>query len=699
MQDEWDPRHSNNKNMIQQRFYSSFLLVWLIAGVATTQAQTDTTDIPEAPVVAGFVGVDAQSSPRMINVLDPLEVQQTGANSVEDILEFVPGVDVRSRGAFGVQTDLSIRGGTFEQTALWVDGIRWSAPQTGHHLMDLPIDPEDINRVVVSRGGASGLWGANAMAGSVSLQTSPSMKDGSLLVVESGNNGWMRVKGRVDFGSNLSSTSSTVARHRISISRAAMRGISSPDTIGFWSPQSPVTNTDAAVFRARYSGWLAGDWGSLKTSLGFADKAFGAQNFYTPLFPVQYEETTTFQGQATYTKTMDDVTLELSAYHRAHGDEFQLFREAPDYYQPDSTGTLYLDSVAAGSWYTRPNNHQTLTTGGRLLWRWDNINGETFYSLDLRREYVQSNVLGRDSLPGAEPNSVYPVYDDRRIVDFAIGRRLEVDRFAFAATAAWNSFANRQTNFVPSLEASYDLTGRGESFVFASANRSVRHPSFTDLYYSIGGAQGSDSLLSEVAENLEQGLRINLTPDANYKVQFEQALFRREGSNLIDWAKPDEVDTVYATNLRQVTFEGLEYSLIVRPSAKPATNWFLNYARLSYTTIEADQASDGFQSNYVLDIVADKIDASVGLEGPDALRFDVRWSWQDRLGDYENATGEVFEYEPVSLLGFTVSKTFAELKLRSYLRMDNLLNEDYVDIGNVQQPGRFVRIGFAYNVN
>ncbi|HAY55905.1 MAG TPA: hypothetical protein DCX49_00615, partial [Flavobacteriales bacterium] len=220
-----------NMNMIQQRLLSSFLLAWLVGSVATTQAQTDTTTIPEAPVVAGFAGVDALSSPRMINVLDPMEVQQTGANAVEDILEFVPGVDVRSRGAFGVQTDLSIRGGTFEQTALWVDGIRWSAPQTGHHLMDLPIDPEDINRVVVSRGGASGLWGANAMAGSVSLQTGPSLEDGSLLVVESGNNGWMRVKGRVDFGSNLSTT---LVRHRISVSRAAMRGISAPDTSGIW---------------------------------------------------------------------------------------------------------------------------------------------------------------------------------------------------------------------------------------------------------------------------------------------------------------------------------------------------------------------------------------------------------------------------------------------------------------------------------
>jgi vitamin B12 transporter len=114
--------------------------------------------------------------------------------------------------------------------------------------------------------------------------------------------------------------------------------------------------------------------------------------------------------------------------------------------------------------------------------------------------------------------------------------------------------------------------------------------------------------------------------------------------------------------------------------------------------MEASESSAGFQSNYVLDYIGDKIDASVGIEGPGELRLDARWSWQDRVGGYNNrATGEEFEYDPFSLLSFTVSKTFSDLQLRSYLRMDNALDVSYVDIGNVNQPGRWIRIGFAYN--
>ena len=677
--------------MTIQRFSPFVMAIWAIVGTASAQStmQTDTATIDEAPVLAGFVEVDAQNSPRMLNVIGALEVGKTGANSVEDVLEFVPGVDVRSRGPMGIQTDLSIRGGSFEQTALWVDGIRWSAPQTGHHLMDLPIDPEDINRVVVSRGGASGLWGAGAMAGAVSLQTGPAMNDGALLVVESGSNAWMRVKARADFGSDLSTKSGTLFRHRISASRVSTTGTNGRDT-----------NTDAMIFRTRYSGWLAGDWGTLKTSLGFADKAFGAQNFYTPVYPLQYEETSTLQGQASYTKVIDDVTLELSAHHRTHGDEFQLFREGPGYYEADSTGTLYYqDTLARPSWGV-PNNHLSRTTGGRLLWRWDNDNGETFVSVDLRHEYVKSNLLGNDTVPGWDSTSVYKVFDDRRIVDIAFGRRLEWNRFAVAATAAWNNYAFRGTRFVPSVEATIDLTGTGESFWFASANRSVRHPSFTDLYYTLRGAQGSANLKSEWSDNLESGVRINLTPEREYRVQVEQALFRRNGNDLIDWAKPNGSDTTFAVNLREVQFQGLETGLTISPSQRPSTKWFVNYARFGYSTMEASESSSGFQSNYVLDFIGDKIDASVGIEGPGELRLDARWSWQDRVGGYENrATGEEFEYDPFSLLSFTVSKTFSDLQLRSYLRMDNALDVSYVDIGTVQQPGRFVRIGFAYNVN
>ncbi len=639
----------------------------------------DTMALNPAAVTGSF-SVTPQMAPRALVVVSAQEIAETGAPSVADVLETVPGIDVRSRGAVGITTDLSVRGGTFEQTALWVDGVRWSSPQTGHHLMDLPVDPEDISRIEVFRGGASSALGTGAMTGAVALTAGPSTQDGALLVAETGSNAWMRAKARVDFGTDLNTKN--VARHRVSLSRIG--------TTGF------AQNTDASMLRARYAGWLAGDWGSLRTSAGYVGKNFGAQNFYTASFPFQYEETQTLQAQAVYTKAWENASLEAALHHRTHTDLFQLFREHNDFFTLTDEGFYVMGGDTAASWYAGPNQHVSQTTGGRLAWRVQSDLGETFISVDSRREFVKSNVLGVDSLGNAD--SVYRRADFRFNTDVAVGHRAEVGVFALSATAAWNHNTMFGTRFVPGAELSIDMSGDGSSILFASANRSVRHPSFTDLYYTVGGAFGSRDLSSEWADHLETGVRLSLANDATYGVQFEQTLFQRQGHDLIDWARPNGSDTTFAINLREVTFTGLETMLNITPNQRLTGDWQLRYARLGFTTMEASENSAGFESNYVLDGLKTKVDASLGLQGPGAVRLDARWSHQDRLGGYVVPGGEEVEYAPFSLVSFTLSKTFESDQFRTYLRVDNALDREYVDLGNVQQPGRWLRLGFAYNM-
>ena len=671
------------------------LFTWLLASLvlaAPAAAQTssftlDTTALKPAAVTGVFSAVTPALAPRALAVLNAEEVSQTGAPSLADVLEAVPGIDVRSRGAVGIQTDLSVRGGTFEQTALWVDGVRWSAPHTGHHLMDLPVDPEDISRVEVFRGGASSALGTGAMTGAVALTAGPATKDGTLLVAESGQNGWLRAKVTTDFGTDLANATGTVARHRIAVSQTGTNG-----TLG------KGTNTDASILRARYSGWLAGEWGSLRTSVGYAGKAFGALNFYTSAFPYQYEETRTLQAQARYTKTWGNLEYDAAVYHRTHSDEFHLYREHEDYYVRTDDGFLVFGTDTAASWYSAPNNHISHTTGMRDRFRYSSALGETFVSADTRREFIKSNLLGVDSLGDAD--GVYLRGDVRFNTDVAVGHRAEFGPFALSATAAWNVNSMFGTRFVPGAELALDMAGDGSSILFASANRSVRHPSYTDLYYTLGGAVGSRDLQSEWADHLETGVRLGLSPDGVYGIQFEQALFHRQGHDLIDWARPNGSETTNAINLREVTFTGLETVVNVTPNEPLSGDWQVRYARLGFTTMEASESSAGFESNYVLDGLKTKADASVGVVVPGEVRLDVRWSHQDRLGGYVSGeTGQEVDYEPFSLVSCTVSRTFLNNQLRSYVRVDNALDRTYVDLGNVQQPGRWVRLGFAYQMN
>ncbi len=666
------------------RISTALLMVWAVAFVAAAQATmtADTTAIQAAPVTGSLAKTVPQKAPRALVIIGQEEVAQTAASSLADVLESIPGVDVRARGPFGIQTDLSVRGGTFNQTALWVDGIRWSAPHTDHHLLNLPLDPEDITRVEVLRGGASSALGTGAMTGAVALTAGPSFQDGTTVIAETGTNNWARAKVTTDFGTDRGA--SNVRRHRISASHATTEG-----TLG------AGTNTDADMTRMRYSGLLSGKWGSLRTSLGYADKAFGALNFYTASFPNQFEKTRTIQGQTMFARSKRNVKIEAGLHHRTHVDEFQLYREGDGFYQYTDDDYLVLGEDTAASWYQAPNNHISHTTGGRAMLRVASYLGQTFASVDTRREFIKSNLLGVDSL--GDDEGIYRRGDVRLNTDISLGHRAEFGPMVLSATAAWNVNSMFGTRFVPGAELTVDVADDGSSILFVSANRSVRHPSYTNLYYTLGGAVGSRDLQPEMADQIETGVRLSLLDDAAVGIQFEQAFFQRRGSDMIDWARPNGSDTTFAINSRSVTFTGLESVMTFTPRREQDGDWKVRYGRLGFCTMEASETSAGFESNYLLDFLQTKIDASVGVTVPGDVHIDGRWSYQDRIGGYYNATlGEEVEFEPFSLVSFTASRRFWEDKVRAYARVDNALDRTVVDLGNVQQPGRWWRLGVAY---
>ena len=158
--------------MLNRIFFAISLLSSASLGVAQ-----DTTVTPEAVIQSGFSD-SPQTLPRNLVTLGTEDIQGAAQPSLDGVLENIPGVDARQRGPWGAQTDLSIRGGTFEQVALWVDGVRWSAPHTGHHLLNLPIDPEDIQQIRVIRGGGGSL-GSGGMTGGIMLHAGPGFENGT----------------------------------------------------------------------------------------------------------------------------------------------------------------------------------------------------------------------------------------------------------------------------------------------------------------------------------------------------------------------------------------------------------------------------------------------------------------------------------------------------------------------------------------
>ena len=219
-------------------------------------------------------------------------------------------------------------------------------------------------------------------------------------------------------------------------------------------------------------------------------------------------------------------------------------------------------------------------------------------------------------------------------------------------------------------------------------------PSYTDLYYTVGGAQGSQDLLPEEAEHLEFGYRLTTDLSSGHRLVISQHLFHRWGRNLIDWVRFNGSSITEATNLREVHFTGQELNLSAQANNADAR---LRYFTLGLTFIQADETSDGFESNYVLDVLNTKADLLFGYRLAPQLHRDVRWSIQERNGGYfDPVEGSEVDFGLVNLLGTTLQWTPGALPLTFHARIDNVLDAQYVDIGNVDQPGRWVRAGVTW---
>ena len=125
----------------------------------------------ETVIVTGTFSPIAETEiDRSVTVIETAD-QDLLQNNWVDYLKLSPSLDLRQRAANDVQGDLSIRGSTFGQALVLLNGLRMDDVQSGHHDMDLPVPSELIARIEILRGAGSTLYGSDAMAGSLNVIT------------------------------------------------------------------------------------------------------------------------------------------------------------------------------------------------------------------------------------------------------------------------------------------------------------------------------------------------------------------------------------------------------------------------------------------------------------------------------------------------------------------------------------------------
>jgi iron complex outermembrane recepter protein len=398
----------------------------------------------ESIVVTGtFEPVPVDGIDRSVSVIDTREAPLL-YNHWVDYLRLDPSVDLEERAPDGVQADLTIRGSTFEQTLVLLNGLRMNDVQTGHHDMDLPLPPDAIERIEIMHGAGSTFYGSDAVAGSVNIITGAPEYSEFRMSAGVGN-----------FGINQQSGSVALLSGRWDEQISAARDFSS----GF------MPDRDYRSVTIFSNSGLQTGLGRTLVMLGYGDKPFGANQFYGNFD--SWERTKSwFAGLK---QDLGD-RMEFDFGYRRHTDEFILLREDP---------SVYENNHADDSWQVALRRKQPLGQNSTLFY-----GGEGFY------DSIHSNNLGQHQ---RSRGAVYLDYDMR-----AFGR------FSFSAGARQEFYDAYSSQFTPTVSAGMWIKAGWK--LKGSASRAFRLPSYTDLYYSDPDNLGNPNLKPETAWSYEGGL-------------------------------------------------------------------------------------------------------------------------------------------------------------------------------------------------
>lgn len=632
----WVPVHSNNPSDT----------IWV-------PASAEVFLLEEVVVSAGLAPVLSSELMRVVQVISRPEIEQAAASDLAGLLATLRSVDIRQRGGFGMQADISIRGGTFDQVLILVNGVNVTDPQTGHHNLNIPLPLQSIERIEVLQGPGARLFGPNAFSGAINIITRSPGTAPLEYSLEGGMYGYGAISAGKGFGTER-------FRHHL----AAMGQRSD----GF------ADNTDFSSAQLFYRGYAALPGFSADFQLAYNAKAFGANSFYTPRFPDQFEEIHTGLGSIQLTSA-SVPNGKLRLYWRRQYDRFELFRnEAP-------------------AWYSGHNYHLGDVAGASLSWQKQWSNGITSVGLDYRHEQIYSTVLGEELFEPARgmghPYGGYTHFYERGGISFTAEHTYYIGSLSFSGgLLTWvNPQLEKDIAFFPGLDVGWQIQP-GLRW-YSSFNRTLRLPTFTDLFYEGPSNTGNPGLQPEEALSAETGLKASWG-----SWRMETSLFRRWGSNMIDWIMSPGDDKWRSMNFTRVNFTGLEVSLQspavhLSPDTKPLL------FSVHYSYLHADKSAGEFISNYVLDYARQKTDLQLlaPLYRNSGFRLDI--SRIEREGGYMLFEDGVF----------TEQRDFAPFwlaHLRLYYRtgnqeffaeINNLFDTHVVSIANVPQPGRWIRAG------
>ena len=476
---------------------SVIILLLLCSKTIFSQQDTLREQLQEVVIKSSRIDLPFSENSRTITVISSEDIKQSAATNVADLLQQFAGVDIRRRGTSGMQADLYIRGGSFDQTLLLIDGIKVEDAQTGHHTMNMALPLAVIERIEIIKGPAARVFGQNAFTGAINIVTKKTQDNLVSLGVEGGS--FDQKNGSVTVASALENSS-----HLVYVSRNVSDG---------YRYNTDYDNQNYFIKSTFNKNALPID---MITS--FSERQFGANGFYaSPAAINQYEVTqTSLIGVSTEIKN-SKLTLKPSVYWRRNQDEYIFVRQDPSIYR---------------------NLHLTNKVGAELNAKYSSNMGVTGFGIDMAKVSLSSNNLG-------DRNRFMTTFFLEHLF------KLANDKLDITPGIAVNYFSDFKFHAFPGSDVGYKLNNSLKAY----GNIGYRIPTYTDLYYNDPTTLGDANLTPEEAIAEELGLKYITN---NFNASF--ALFNRDANKLIDYVKENVDDRWQATNIAELNTKGFELS-------------------------------------------------------------------------------------------------------------------------------------------
>jgi outer membrane cobalamin receptor len=486
-------------------------------------------------------------SDRSVNLLSPRD-QPLISNSVVDLLRQDSSLNLQARAPNGVQADLSLRGTTFEQSLILLNGLRVNDPETGHLNLDIPIPLDAVTRIDILHGSGSTFYGSDAIGGAVNLLTQPPAP-GLAIIASAGGGSYNSIEQHL----RASYTHGPIAE-QLTASRDTSDGF------------IPDRNYSSNVLASET--WLTTKPGTTDILLATSDRPYGANLFYGP-YP-SWERT---KGWFASIQQQLGPQTAASFGYRRHSDLFVLFVDRPAIYENNHITTSYEGALRRA---------QTLSPNTTLS-----------YGLEADGDTIHSNSLGQHA---RNQGAGYANLSLRALSRFSLslGARDEILWGAENGTAKGNDNV-----FSPSIAAAYTLTHTIR--LRASAGHGFRLPTYLDLYYSDPTTIGNPNLKPESSWSYEASAEWTPT---NTRLTLNAAVFRLQQKDTIDYSKLilatptlTRAQPWQATNIQNLNITGAEATARLRLTAS-------QQLQFSYSAAHAASPPPNILSEYAYNYAA-----------------------------------------------------------------------------------------------